>query len=447
MTTVLPLLLVMGLLLALSAFFGGSETALFSLTAAQTRQFADSRHRLGRLVTRLLKEPDFLLIALLVGNMLANLIYFTLGSVVTLLWARAGVGPAALTAWAVGLLVVLVLVGEVGPKAVAFAYNGRIAPIVALPLFLFERAIRPVSRLLRGALVRPLTRLAHPADHVGQLTLDELRDLLEVSERRGILHADETMMLHEIVGLGQIKVADVMAPRVTVQAFDADQPMSELADLFRQTGRARLPVYRGDLDHILGWAYARRVFLEPNRPLVDLLTPVLYTAELATVEQLLQEFRRNRAEAAIVVDEYGGTAGLVTMTDVLSEIVGDIQQTGGAGGAADTTARPLVQQVGPQEYSVAGELPIHDWAEAFAFGRELNDPRLVTVGGLATKLIGRLPRVGDVVRYGNVTFRVEEMGRRRISRLRLTLESPGDSPPGSSPGSSAESPGGPGGQP
>jgi CBS domain containing-hemolysin-like protein len=175
------------------------------------------------------------------------------------------------------------------------------------------------------------------------------------------------------------------------------------------------------------------VFLEPDRPLADLLSPALYTAELATVEQLLQDFRRNRAQAAIVVDEYGGTAGLVTMTDVLGEIIGDIRQpdsAGGGGSTGSTGSRPLVQQVGPQEYSVAGELPIHDWAEAFNFGHALDDPRLITVGGLVTKLIGRLPRVGDVARYANVTFGVEEMTGRRIGRLRLTLESPGDSTPG-----------------
>jgi CBS domain containing-hemolysin-like protein len=163
---------------------------------------------------------------------------------------------------------------------------------------------------------------------------------------------------------------------------------------------------------------------------------------LASVEQLLLEFRRNRAQAAIVVDEYGGTAGLVTMTDVLAEIIGDIQQAGSTSSTGSTggpAARPLVQQVAPQEYLVVGELPIHDWAEAFAFGRELNDPRLITVGGLVTKLIGRLPRMGDVARCGNVTFRVEEMTGRRIGRLRLTLESPGESV--------AKLPGGLGGQP
>jgi CBS domain containing-hemolysin-like protein len=359
--------------------------------------------------------------------MLANVIYFTLASVGTLLLLRSGATPWALTGWAIGALVVLVLLGEVGPKVFTFAYNTQVAPMVAVPLFVVDRALRPVNRLLRSLVVRPLTRLAHPADHVATITVDELRDLLAVSERRGILHADETMMLHEIIGMGQTKVREVMVPRVQLIAFDVVRPLAELKDLFRQTGRAKLPVYRENLDNIIGWAYARRVFLEAGRPLAELLTPVLYTAELATVEQLLLEFRRNRAHIAIVVDEYGGTAGLASMQDVLSEIVGEIQEM------PSPAQRPLVQQVGPTEYSVAGQLPIHDWAEAF--GHELDDPRLITVGGLVVKLLGRLPKAGDKVRYGNVTFVVESMSKRRIERLRLTLESggsaagPGDGPP------------------
>ncbi|MDD4891204.1 MAG: hemolysin family protein, partial [Phycisphaerae bacterium] len=391
---ILPFLLGMIVLMALSAFFSGSETALFSLTAAQAHQFAAAKNRIGHVISRLLADSESLLITLLIGNMVVNVIYFTLAAVVTLKLQTARHLPVwAVSAWAIGALIALVICGEISPKVLAFSSNTRIAKLAAVPLFLMHQAVRPIRRLLQGAIVRPLTRLAHPAGHSGTVSVDELRDLLEVSERRGILHADETMMLHEIVGLGQVKVRDVMVPRVQLIAFDIAQPTSALRDLFRSSGRGKLPVYRGDIDHIVGWVFARRVFLEPHRPIAELLTPVLYTAELATVEQLLHEFRRNRSNIAIVADEYGGTAGLVTLHDVLSEIVGEIQET------PLPSERPLVQQVGPTEYSIAGQLPIHDWAEAF--GHELDDPRLITVAGLVVKQLGRLPKVGDHIHYRN----------------------------------------------
>lgn len=412
--SLLGMLLGMLVLLMFSAFFSGAETALFSLTAAQLSQLDKSKNRISHLISRLLREPEALLISLLIGNMVVNVVYFTMASVITLRLEEAHAPVWLMTTWAVSALVLLVLAGEITPKVFAFSYNTRISSAIALPLFLIHQVLRPVQRLLRGAVVGPLTRLARPAEHSGTVSVEELRDLLEVSERRGILHADETMMLHEIVGLGQIKVRDVMVPRVQLIAFDLRRPVSELRDLFRSTGRGKLPVYRGDIDHIVGWAFARRLFLEPGRPLAGQLSDVLYTAELATVEQLLAEFRRNRASIAIVVDEYGGTAGLVTLQDVLAEIVGEIQET------PLPSERPLVQQVAPAEYSIAGQLPVHDWAETF--GHQLDDPRLVTVAGLVVKLLGRLPKVGDHVRYGNVTFTVESMTRRRIERLRLTLD-------------------------
>ncbi|MCG3179568.1 MAG: hypothetical protein BIFFINMI_01906 [Phycisphaerae bacterium] len=414
MIEALPFLIGMAVLLALSSFFSGSETALFSLSPSQVHQFATSRHRIGHMVATLVRDPESLLISLLIGNMAVNVVYFTFASVSMLILRRNGFGGGTLTLLSLGALVVLVLVGEVGPKVLAFSHPRASARLIAVPMFLMHRGLGPLRRLLHAGLIRPLTRLLRPADPFSpQVTVEELRALLEISEHRGILGADETMMLQEIVGLAEAKVREVMVPRTRMIAFDVAGSRKELLALFARTHLGKVPVYRDDLDDIIGLAYAKRVHLEPDAPLEKLLTPVRYVAELSTVEQLLLDFRRSRTQIAIVVDEYGGTAGLITVEDVVEEIVGDLDD------AQSPLAQPLVQQVGSADYLVGGDLSIRDWAEAF--GQGANEERLATVGGLVLKLMGRLPRPGDTVDYGNMTFRVESMNGRRIGRLHLTL--------------------------
>lgn len=420
---ILPFLIGLAVLLALSAFFSGSETALFSLTPSQVHQLSTSRSRLGHVVARLLRDPESMLITLLIGNMLVNVVYFTICSVMVIRLESEGAGALALTLAAIAPLAVIVLLGEVTPKVLAFSYPRSFAGLTAVPLFLVHQGLRPVRRVLRAGIVRPLTRLAHPSDHdAGAVTTEELKELLAISERRGILAADETMMLQEIIGLAEVKIREIMIPRTEMIGFDISRPREHLHEVFRRTHLTKLPVYEGNLDNIVGLAYARRVFLEPDKPLAELLTPVRYVAELATVEQLLLDFRRNRRQIAVVVDEFGGTAGIISLEDVLEEIVGDLAD------AQSPAERSLVEQVAGNEFSVSGQLAIHDWTEAF--GHDLDDERLTTVGGLVLKLLGRLPRAGDRVNFRNITFTVESMIGRRIDRLRLTLNESGATPPG-----------------
>ncbi len=414
---ILPFLIGMAVLLVLSAFFSGSETALFSLTASQRHELRGHKHGPSHMAALLLADPEALLMTLLIGNMVINVIYFTFASVATLRLESVGAGPAAITLMTLGSLIVIILAGEVSPKVLAFSFPSRFTRTIALPMFLFHRALTPVRRLLASSIIRPLTRLATPSGHEDTtVSTEELRELLSVSERRGILHADETMMLQEIIGLAEVKIREIMIPRTEMVSFDIDRPRAELHALFRETHLTKIPVYRNDLDSIVGLAYARRVFLEPDQPLIRLLQPMRYVSELATVEQLLLDFRRNRSQIAAVVDEFGGTAGIITLEDVLEEIVGDLAD------AHSAPERPLVEPVSEREFSISGQLPIHDWSDAF--GHDLEDDRITTVGGLVLKLLGHVPRSGDRVSYRNITFEVESMQGRRIERLRLSVRDP-----------------------
>ncbi|MDP6582776.1 MAG: hemolysin family protein, partial [Vicinamibacterales bacterium] len=237
--------------------------------------------------------------------------------------------------------------------------------------------------------------------------------VLDLAARRGSIDRDAGVMLQEIVELTGLMTCDIMVPRVDMIAGDIATPRAALIQTFKDTGLTRLPVYDGDVDNVVGAIVARALLLSPGKPLRELLEPITFVPEVASVERLLVGFRANSTKLAIVVDEYGGAAGLVTLEDVLEEIVGEMPDP------REVDSEPAVRQIGDGLYELDGNLPIHEWADAFEI--DLRRQRISTVGGFVTSLLGRIPRVGDTATYRNLHFTVESLDRRRIGRLRLQL--------------------------
>jgi putative hemolysin len=396
-----------------SAFFSGSETALFTLTRSELQELAASRHWLARLAGRLARKPRSLLNTLLLGNMLVN-IGFSATAAVLVLELESADQPA----WVVGLasvapLLTVLLVGEVTPKMLAWTVARKWALLAALPIDILRRVFLPVLWILDVGIVRPFTKILAPSSTKAttDITAEELAGLMRLSAQRGVLARDVGDMLHEIVELTDVTAGEIMIPRVDVVAFDVEKPVAELIELFRETGFRKIPVYRGDLDSVLGVVHAKRLLLHPETPLEQLIRPVSFLPEAANLEKLLAQFRKTRQQMAVVVDEYGGTAGLVTLEDVLEEIVGDIPDY------REEPSRPAVQKLTPTRYLVSGDLSIRDWAEAF--GLEPVKGRISTIGGLAATLLHRIPREGDSVDYHNLRLTVHAMRRRRVEAVRL----------------------------
>jgi len=278
--------------------------------------------------------------------------------------------------------------------------------------------LRPLGRLLDLVAVEPLTRLifgrhGHHSQGENELSTSELKTLLEMSRRRGLINRVEDVYLREVIDLSAIRVRDIMVPRVEVVMFDINGAPAELRDLMRRTHLTKIPVYDGNKDNVVGLVYAKVLFLHPDKPLRELVTPVRFVPELITGEQLLHHFQRTKSQIAIVVDEFGGMAGLVTLEDVLEEIVGEIYDP------EDREAEPEIVQLSDTEYDVSGQLSVHYWVETFGIA-ELTE-RVATVGGLVTARLGRPAQVGDAVELGNVRLRVTAMAGRRIRRLRVAL--------------------------
>jgi putative hemolysin len=406
-------LAVMAPLLVCSAFFSASETTLFSLSRLQLYRLGHGA-RPGRIVAGLMRRPRRVLNTLLLGNMCVNVAYTGIAAVAILELRRSGWAGWMVAAASLVLLLVLILFGEVLPKMLAMAAGLRLAVPAAAALSVIEQAAKPVIWVLEKALVVPLTRLVAPArPQGGEITTEELAALLDLSAKRGVIDRDANALLQEIVALTDIRVADIMVPRVDMVAYDVDAPPTGLIELCARTRRRKIPVYEKDVDHVLGVVHAKRLLLPSTPPpLRELVAKVPFVPEAANVERLLLQFRVTRTQMAIVVDEYGGTAGLVTLEDVLKEIVGDMPDVRGAPG-------PAVQRLSECEYLLEGDLAIHEWEDAFKI--DLSSGQISTVGGFVISLLGRIPREGDQAQYRNLRFTVVSMRRRRIGTLRLEL--------------------------
>jgi putative hemolysin len=409
-----PELLLMALLLCLSAFFNGSEAALFSLSPGQAYKMARQKGA-GQKAAWLMARPERILQALLLGNLLVTIAFFGVSSVLLHGLTSAAQAPP----YVAGLLwlvppVLIVLFGDVTPKLAALNVAERWALLAAGPLVLLRRLLSPPVRVINRGIVNPLTRLLAPRPAAdANITGEELASLLDLTAQRGILDHQANALLQEILSLTDLRVADVMVPRVDVICYDVDSPPAGLVQIVKRTHLRRVPVYERDPGAMLGVVHAKRLLMQPGTPLRQLVVKVPFVPESANLERALVQLRVRRAQIAIAVDEYGGTAGIITLEDILEQIVGDLPDE------HDSQEGSPVEHKGPGWYVLDGDLPVHEWAEAA--GMDLGGPKVSTIGGFVTSRLGRIAAVGDEARYRNLRFKVLSMRRRRVGKLEIRL--------------------------
>ncbi|MBN1512682.1 MAG: HlyC/CorC family transporter [Phycisphaerae bacterium] len=396
-------------LLACSAAVSGSETALFGLSRQDLHTFATSSSRLRRTAALLLHHPHHLLLTVLITNTAVNIGIFAVSFLMAEDLGRSS--PLLASLAGVGALVAVILFGEILPKSIALSHPRRLAPLVAPGIQALQFVLTPVRWLLAVLLVEPATRLLlPPAARVPAVSTEELRDIIDSSAGHQVLNSVESDMLQAVVGLADVNVRSVLVPRVDMIAVSLGDEREAIRDRFEQSGKTKLPVFDRDLDDVRGLLYARDFHLNPERSVEQLLRPVAFVPEQANLIQVIRHFRLTHTQLAIVVDEYGGVAGLVTLEDVLEEIVGDLR------GPAEEE-QPLAQALDDNTYRLSGQLGVRDWASLF--GITAVDADVDTLGGLITARLGRLPRVGDCVRTGNLTITVESLRGRRVGTLIL----------------------------
>ncbi|MFT7486407.1 MAG: putative hemolysin [Candidatus Paceibacteria bacterium] len=388
-------------LLLCSASFSGFEAALFSLSPERHEQ-APAR------VQGLLMKPRELLIMVLLGNLFVNITYFSI-------CMRLDWGDSAYSGL-IGVLVPLVMIlvfGEILPKTLALRAAPAVSRLGAVPAEAMIALTRPLTRGFSWSLDIISRAMGESGGDERAIDADDLAQVLSVSAKSGLLERSEADMLVEIIELGGIRVREIMTPRVDALLLDIHvdpEPIMEEAARRRHTW---LPVYDEDPDHILGCVRMRDLYLRGSRKVAELVMPVKFVPEVADALDLLRSFREDRATEAVVVDEWGGTAGVVTIEDVFEEIVGELRVEG------EEIERPVVP-LGEGRFRVLGRLSIRDWNDEFGFRVVPNE--FETVGGFVTALLGRIPKAGDEARVGRLVFEVREVRGRRVVSVDMHVE-------------------------
>lgn len=404
-------------LLILSAFFSCSETAFFRINQAQLVELRQHKTPPAKALLYLVHNRRNVLITILIGNMTANVLYFIVGSVL-LLHMTSGV--AAEIGIALGTLFSIIIFGEVLPKMAATARPIGISTLLAPPLLLLHRIIAPFRQLVDVLVIIPLSRLA-TSSSPNPLNAEELASLVELSTSEGILDQSEQRALFEVVELSRIRVREVMTPRVHMVAAPSTSTEEELREIISNSHLTQLPIYGEDLDDLVGMLHSKRYLQrcsDGQTILQASMTRPQFIPQVATLDQLLSRFRETKTRLAIVVDEFGGTAGLVTLEDVLEELIGEIGEN------------PLRDSFEPKEIGIGTWLidantGVREWAAAT--GMLLNRCPAATMGGLVASKLGRIPVVGDAIELGNLTIAVDTMDEYRVSTVIVSLNKSGDS--------------------
>jgi CBS domain containing-hemolysin-like protein len=403
-------------LLFSSAFFSGTETALFSLSREQVKDLRSHGHRVERMLALLTENPSGLLIAILFGNLVVNILFFCMSSVFALAVA-ARYGDLWQAAVGVFVLVVVILIGEIVPKAIGITFPGKVVRLGSAPLLGWFHFLGPVRVALEV-----VTKQMEPAEaHDEKLDADELKMLIDATRHDPTFGRQEKAIVEDIVNLPEIRVRELMVPRVKQMFRRADAPAGEaLAEAAMQEIEL-IPIYEGDEDNIVGVVDIRELFVndDPTRALAYFANPVSFVPEAKRADAMLREFLSGGHRMVCVVDEYGGLAGTVVLEDLLEEVVGEFH-------VLDV---PAIEQLGESTYRLPGNLGIREWRSLFVGflpDEATRDLALDTLSGLVVSLLKRMPSPGDVAKLGNLRFTVEQVRSRRIESVVLDLTSNGE---------------------
>ena len=411
-TTVdLALLAAMLPLLCMSAFFSCSETAIFRLGQASIVELTNRKSSPANATLFLVKHRRTVLITILIGNMTANVLYFVVSSVLML---NMPSGFAAEVGIAVSSLLAIIVFGEVIPKMAATARPIGLALILAPPLLLIHRIISPLRTLTDVLIVTPLSRLFSSSEPE-PLKADELAALVEHSSSDGIIDQSEQHVLYEVVELSRIRVREVMTPRVHMVSLPSTATEDDIKDIVARTRLTQLPMFGEDIDDIIGMLHTKRYLQRSvdGQSLVKAsMTRPKYIPQVATLDQLLTHFRETNTRLAIVVDEFGGTAGLVTLEDVLEELIGEIGDE-----HLGDMQEPVKQE--DSTWLIDAHTNVRQWAAAT--GMLLEKCPAATMGGLIAATLGRIPEVGDSIELGNLTLSVDSMDEYRVKTIIVAL--------------------------
>ena len=414
--SVVTQLIILLFLLMLSAFFSSAETALTTVNQIRIRNLAEDGNKRAKKVVKVTGNSGKMLSAILIGN---NIVNVAAASLTTSLAYNFG---GSFVAIASGIITVLILLfGEITPKTLATIHAEKISLVYAPVIDLFMRLMTPVIFIINGlsTIILMILRV-DPNDKNRAMTENELRTIVDVSHEDGVIEEEEKEMIYNVFDLGDARAKDVMVPRVHVTFADVNSTYEELIEIFREDKYTRLPVYEETTDNVVGTINMKDLLLYKNTKefnIRDILREAYFTYEYKAISELLVEMRQASFNIAIVLDEYGETSGLITLEDILEEIVGEIHDE------YDENEEDFVKKIGDLEYVVEGSLNLEDFNDRLDLDFSSND--YDSLGGFIIEHLDRLPVAGDTVTTTDgVRLVVDKLDKNRIEKVHVYLPEP-----------------------
>ncbi len=398
------------------AFLSSSEASLISVNRIRMKHLADNGDRKAKTVQTILSEHDRLFGTILLTENFFIILATSLGTAILLnIFGEDGWLIASLL-----MTVLIVLIGEITPKTIALSHSERYALLVARPIKFLITLTGPVVWIftrLPGWLLKIMGAKIHPSPFV---TEEDIRAMIDLGEETGTLLEEEKEMLQKVFEFGDTVASEAMVPRTEIVAIEDSATVSEALQIVKEKGFSRYPVIHEKMDNVIGILYIKDILIKmaeenipTDTPIKDFVREAYFIPENKRISELLNEMQKKKFQIAIVVDEYGGTAGLITLEDLMEEIVGSLQDE-----FEKIKAEKDVEVIDERTFIVSGTTGLDEVSDLV--GVELESPDFHTIGGFVFGLFGRLPREGEQIRYHNLRFLILSMDQRKISKIKIT---------------------------
>ena len=415
-------LLILVILLALSAFFSSAETALTCVNKIRIRGLAEEGDKRAILVKELTDNPSKMLRAILIGNNIVNLSASSLSTMLaTKIAAQLGAGTntATFVGLATGILTILILIfGEITPKSAATINAEKIALGDAAIIYWLTRILTPAIFVINHLSYGVMRLMGiNPNAKTKAMTENELLTVIDVSHEDGVIESEEKEMITNVVDFGDSVASDVMVPRIDIEFMDVESNYEEVLSVFRRDKYSRVPVYEGDKDHVIGVLNLKDVFcyndIPDNFSIRKILRRPYFTYEFKRISDLMVDMQKNSISMAMVLDEYGAVAGLITLEDLLEEIVGEIRDE------YDEEETDDIRKVNDHEYTVDGTTKLDDIDKLLGLHLESED--YDSIAGHMIHELGHIPTEGEYIDINGIRFTVMKMDKHRIADIDIRL--------------------------
>lgn len=402
--------------LVLSALFSATEISFASANEIRLRQAAEKKKSLSaKLALKIYYNYEKALATILIGNNLVNIASSSVATVIVV--GLLGQGHAWVST--VAMTVIVLIVGEITPKIIAKAIPEAFATMVAVPIYVCQIITKPIVFIVQSILKLVSLLWKSKVDDSPAVTEDELEAIIDTVEDEGIIDEDKCDLIQSVFDFDDVQAYEIITPRVDMLAIDVDSPREKMLEKIFSSTYSRIPVYRETIDNIIGILHVNVVLKELTEDrdvnILSLLMPAVFVHKTMPLDDVLKKMQKQKTHMVIVTDEYGGVMGILTMEDVLEQLVGDIWDE-------SDEIEPEITELSENSYEIDGDMRIEDFFDEIDFDDKDFDDDNSTVGGFVVELLGRYAHKNDVAEYNNLTFTVLKVKKRRVMRLKVDIE-------------------------